>query len=210
MTRKEHNYWRNHFNKRYYVKNDKGHQIDHIDAVYNGMMELNDRRRIKLDTKLIFFTAYCHDLFTHVDRDLHHELAKDYVLKYHREMGLNDAEGEIVAMAVYEHRSSTGCSYSNEYSKLIQIADKGKPILYDYIRRSFKYNSDKHSGREEIAIFVLQHLRDKFGRNNGYGFKCDFYREAYHREISIFHNELDLLEVDTIIEICKDIEVKEK
>jgi len=193
---------RTFYDEKYYYANDEAHRITHADDVYATMVEVDERLKLNLDKFAIVATAYIHDIFT-TSRDNHHELASEYVMNTSNVFLdiFNNRVRKDISEAVYEHRSSGDCKYSNLLSLAIQIADTGEPSLLDTVRRSFKYHigKSKHPEKE-----VLDHMRDKFSRT-GYGFKCDFYRKYYKKELDRFFDELDDLTIAKIKIMTKDI-----
>ena len=191
--------------ERFYLKNDAGHQIDHIDKVYENMLAINDKLGLNLDIRLIGITAYYHDIFTYLDRDQHHNLAADYVINSKDDKFLQAFTKEdrlTASLGIREHRSSGSCEYSNKYSLAIQIGDKGAPVLNNFIKRSFKYHIDKVS-TEEAIVEVIHHMHEKFGVK-GYGFKCKYYRDFYAREIRTFQKEVKELTVEGLKQILRE------
>jgi len=186
-------------NEKYYKFNDEGHQINHADEVYDGMLAVSITLGLNLDERLIGYVAYYHDIFTGEDRTNHHRLASEHVLKLKE---LSSKERKIVSLAILEHRSSSSCIYSNDYSLAIQIADTGRPVLKESVVRSFKYYKGNGLSDELAYSEVLEHLVEKFSRD-GYGFKCDFYKDYYREEIEVFNKGLDKLTISDIRQIVK-------
>ena len=192
---------RAYYDDRFYSKNDEAHRINHADDVYSTMLSINEKLKLQLNTDMIFMTAYCHDIFSSIARTHHHILARDYVVDRGDKFlhYFNYDERELIGKAVLEHRSSGSCKYSNDYSRAIKIADKGKPVLKDYVRRIYNYH-DKSMSSSDILKSIVKHLEEKFGRL-GYAFKCDYYREYYKDELNIFWRELDDLTIEKIEKI---------
>ena len=76
------------------------------------------------------------------------------------------------------------------YSVLLRLADKGKPDLYNIIKRSYAYKHD--------AVEVLNHMYDKFGRNGYIACNDKLYCNIYERELSKLYEEIDELTIDKI------------
>ncbi len=199
---------RDFLDKEFYSKNDEGHRLEHMDDVFLGMLEVDNKLNLLLTKDMIFMVAYYHDIFTWLNRGEHNILAADYVLEnsdkytslfeYH--------EKEIIANAIKEHRSSNGCKYSNNYSLSIQIADTGKPDIESHVIRSYLYNRST-VGHNKSVNNVLKHLKEKFGRK-GYGFKCDFYRDYYKDDLELFWNKLDRFTIEDIDKIIIDKKIR--
>ncbi len=199
---------REFYNNNFYAKNDAGHSIRHADDVYSGMREVNVRLDLNLKDDLIFMIAYIHDIFSSVNRKTHHTLARQYILEENDNyLSLySHKEKEIMGAAVYEHRSSGNCKFSNDYSLAIKIADKGKPNLVKTIIRSYQYHKQTETEPQAINN-VIKHLQDKFSRD-GYAFKCDFYVNYYKDELKSFWKELDGLTENKVITILNENKVR--
>ncbi len=184
---------REYYNKKFYSNNDSAHKIDHADDVHKSMIVISNKLKLNLDTELMFMIAYIHDIFSSIDRNNHHALAYDYVMdrcdnfismfEYH--------EREIIAIAIKEHRASGNCKFSNKYSLALKIADKGKPILDNIVKRSYLFH--KQTVSDDVAISnVVNHIKTKYSRL-GYAFKCDYYRHYYGNELLKFWDSVDNL-----------------
>ena len=189
---------RNFYNIKFYVKNDDGHKINHADDVYLEMLRLNKSLELNLNEDMIFMAAYIHDIHVHTGRKEHNALASAYVMTSSDAFldNFNTDQLLLIAQAVNEHRASGKDHYSNNYSRLIRLADKGAPNLNKILMRGYTSNKHKHDGiTREMATEVLHHLVKKFGRD-GYGFGSKDYRLIYGHELEDFWTELDIITVD--------------
>lgn len=193
------------YNQNFYAKNDAGHKIDHAYDVYLEMLRLNKSLELNLDEDMIFMTAFTHDLFIHEGRQFHHNAAMNYVVAS-SDPFLDNFDPDqlwVIGQAVNEHRASGKDHYSNDYSRIIRLADKGVPDLNKIIMRGYTSNKHKHDGlTDEMAIEVLDHLVKKFGRD-GYGFKSVDYRKVYGHELEDFWLDLDGINIDEWIRRVK-------
>jgi len=187
-----------------YQKNDLAHQIDHADQVWENAKELVRRNEIVLDMDLLYACVYVHDVCVWKDRAQHHVRAAEYVLRQENELlnifSVN--EQILISHAVREHRSSTKMKPSTKYSYVLQMADKGKPVLRDVIARSAKYHNKNGKSVDAIAREVGSHLSIKFGRN-GYAFTSE-YKKAYSNDVEAFWYELDELTVEELLTIIRE------
>ena len=192
---------RGYYNKKFYVNNDAAHMIDHADEVVDGLLELN--KEYKYPEKIAILTGYIHDIFTGSNRENHHILASHYVLgrkdKYLKKLGKNDLQ--LIADAVLQHRASYKGEFTSTLSEMISVADKGKPIFIEVVKRSLKY----HKESPNRVLEVYEHLKDKFG-TYGYSKYADMYLKLYGDELKVFNKEVDDLTLRKLENIVEDME----
>ena len=194
----------NVYNHIFYFKNDAAHKCDHMEEVYETMVDINHKLKLNINDKLIFLTAYLHDAFEGVDRDKHEELAFYYVINIGDDYisKLSKSERKRVAVAILNHRASYKNTLNDDSLTIIlRIADKGKPDLDTMLSRSLRYTISNDNSRDLNKIFedVKFHMCDKFGRN-GYAWKNkdDKYTEYYNESIDKLWDEIDNLTLDRI------------
>lgn len=163
---------REYYKNTFYVNNDIGHKIDHIDSVFVGMVELAHKVKAKVDIDVIFMCAYLHDIKSNEDRKNHHTLAGEYVEAISDPWLSMFSQGEItlIANAVREHRASRVVEPFSMYSTLIRLADKGVPEFQAIVERIAKANvksipanlSTEEHGK--LINKVIHHLEEKYSR----------------------------------------------
>lgn len=163
--------------------NDKAHDLEHVDGVYERSMEIKNTMypNLKID-HLVLLASYIHDLKCHEDRKVHHELACEYIIEYrnkdkflHR---LSLLEISMLIDAVYKHRASLRyVDRSNPLTKILYAGDKDEPDIDVYINRSLDYYCGKPTAIEE----VVEHLHDKFG-TKGYNKFNDIFIDMYGQD----------------------------
>jgi len=181
--------------KKYYALNDKAHQIDHADEVWNEAVRLVSKMNIALDKDLLYLAVYSHDIRVFMSRKNHHIHGYRWLLNSKLELlkWFSSEEIMIAANAVLEHRSSSKLPPSNKYSYILQLADKGRPNLDKILERSIKYHMSKEGGSaDKITMHVGAHILEKFTRN-GYAFSNPNYRKVYADEIEDFFKEVNKL-----------------
>jgi len=202
LTKEESNV-RKYLINEFYIKNDKAHQIDHVDNVWSEFCRLANKFNYKLDRKVSFLGVYLHDIFSDDEyRDIHNIKAYRYVIEtmvavdnecpvVEHTWDLDCTEITTIANMVLYHRASIKIDYDTfpidvDYITLIRAADKGIPIFEDALNRTLEYNKAKNKAIDD----VINHLRDKFGVN-GYLWENDTkYKELYKDEYEQFQLEL--------------------
>lgn len=61
-----------------YSKNDKGHNMEHINQVISRSLEFS--KSYNVDDKLCYIAAAYHDLGHHIDKDTHEKISSDMFL----------------------------------------------------------------------------------------------------------------------------------
>lgn len=196
--------FREKMDEAYFKKNDRAHQIDHIDNVWKNMVNLVNRSNLKHYFKrdILFLAVYMHDMYCWVDRKNHNILVADLLEK--KEYGkvtelsvlsyMFDNEIETIKEMVLWHRSSMkieeyvpGENDNLAYINLIRHADKGAPKFKPWLERSMKY----HENDDNQIECVRNHFIKKFSKD-GYAWKNDpGYKNAYPKEYGQFQIDLE-------------------
>jgi len=192
------------YDHKFYSVNDAAHGMPHIEEVLANILRMNILLDANLDEYILVMCVFNHDIFSGRNRELHHILAAKYV-RYNNSNPflqlLSAEEREIVAKAVSEHRSSGPDVYSNQYSRLLRLADKGRPNnMPGSIRRSYQFYRPKCSSHIETICMVLAFFTTKYGRE-GYGFKSLDYQAIYMEDIRVYWDQVDALTYDSIAEM---------
>ena len=197
-----------YYDKKYYHKNDGAHNIYHIRTVMDNALRGNVKLGFHQYENLVIMAVACHDIMCWKDRATHHELGADYVLKENDKYlsKLSASERLLISEAVRTHRASYKGERVTNLAKLLAVADKGKPILHDQLRRAYKYYNDNTPNASDLekAKSVIEHMHDKFGRN-GYAYENDpLYVNLYSEDIEVFITELDTLTPQEVLRIVKE------
>ena len=174
----------------FYKKNDKAHQIDHADEVYETALKINKQFHLHQNMDDIALAVYLHDIFSNKNqRKLHHKLASDFVLQSKDDIlkNISAERRRLIANAILEHRASFEGKYSSKLSELLAAADRGKPNLKKDLERSTKY----HKGNTAEAI---KHMKEKFGRY-GYAKYPEVYKKFYEKELEKRYRDIDALSI---------------
>lgn len=180
------------------------HGLNHLYEVYDFAMNLNEI--YDLNENEILYSVLFHDMFQKEDRENHHQLAHDWLMKTDLipfdDLGM---DRERVALATLEHRASYKGSYSTRLSELITTADKGIPNINDIVLRSFLYSKERNpkADDQELIQMVISHLVKKYGKN-GYLKYNNIVAKMYKFRIDELHTIVDEIEKGRIkIQICE-------
>ncbi len=175
----------------YYRDGDEAHLIDHADAVCDLALSINQT----YDERLVILASYLHDTFNATNREMHHVLAYEYVLKAEDKFLNKVSQKELleVAHAVLEHRASFRGEYYSPLSAIISAADRGLPDLDFIVIRSMRFNKGDVQD-------VYDHIKDKYG-SKGYAKYPEVYQAIFREELEAFHTRADALSMDGIMEI---------
>lgn len=169
----------------YYLINDEAHQIDHVVAVCDRAIEINEHQNLGLDRRMIVIAALTHDLFTRF-RSNHHIMAYHF-LETAREpwlVGFTNDEKQLMAFACLEHRASWKGDYTSLLSELIATADRGVPgNLDELVWRCYLYGRDRlKENHQDAKERIIPHLVAKLCKDD-YGKNPPLYATVYGKRI---------------------------
>lgn len=149
-----------------YDKNEKGHDIEHINTVIKRSLKL--AKDYDMDINLVYTIASYHDLGHHIDRKTHELIsAKIFMEDENMKKFFTDEERIIIKEAIEDHRASSNHEPRTIYGKLISTADRTILDIKTPIKRTYSYGLVHHPKftKEEQVEEVYNHLSNKFGRN---------------------------------------------
>ena len=175
-----------------YEKNDKGHNLEHINYVTNRSLKFaNNIKDINYD--MVYTIASYHDIAHHIDAKNHEKLSSEILINDKNLKKFFDEEQiKIMAEAVYDHRASLETEPRSIYGKIISSADRNTNID-NILRRTYQYRI-KHNPEyslEEIIEESKQHIIDKFG-HKGYAVEKMYFKDIEYEKF--------LNDVKTLIE----------
>ena len=163
-----------------YEKNDKGHNLQHIDYVINRSIKFADTVP-DVNYNIVYTVAAYHDIGHHIDPKKH-ELVSAEIMYCDDKLKefFNDEERIIIKEAIEDHRASSNHEPRSIYGKIVSTADRNNTVEA-CLRRSYCYNKKLHPEFNDEQIFedCHYHLNDKFGEN-GYA-KFYFKDEEYEK-----------------------------
>lgn len=177
--------------------NDRAHRLEHFEEVFQTGMSINQRLDLDYDPKLILFASYFHDLFAW-SRENHHTLSHVFINGTDHPVivdNLSSHERYYVGLGCREHRASFEGQFTNEFSELINSADRGLPgDVHAMLGRALAYRSHRYPEEsvEACKAVSLKHLKEKFG-TGGYARYPDLYVKAFGSELQAQREVIDRL-----------------
>ena len=145
---------------------DKGHDLNHIEAVIERALELA-KSIDGINFNIVYASAALHDIGIQVQRKNHALYSGQFVEQNH-ELGKFFASEEIkiIKEAVEDHSTSRGIEPRSIYGKIVCDADKDNDLETSLLRAyefTKKYYSDY--SEEECIKNVFEQLQLKFGKD---------------------------------------------
>ncbi|NLC47770.1 MAG: HD domain-containing protein [Tenericutes bacterium] len=173
-----------------YEKNDKGHNIEHIDYVVRRSLEFAKQHK-NLNTDIVFVVAAFHDLGHYINPKEHEMVAANLFMEDEYMMSYFDSkQRNIVYEAILDHRASSKTKPRTIYGEIVSSADRNTSIE-NSITRTFLYRLSNNS-KDSLDVIVedsRNHLISKFG-NEGYAKEKMFFHD---KEYTLFLNNLNQL-----------------
>ena len=187
-----------------YEKNDKGHNLEHINYVTNRSLKFADNIK-DINYDMVYTIASYHDIAHHIDAKNHEKLSSEILINDKNLKKFFDEEQiKIMAEAVYDHRASLETEPRSIYGKIISSADRNTNID-NILRRTYQYRI-KHNPEyslEEIIEESKQHIIDKFG-HKGYAVEKMYFKDIEYEK---FLNDVKTLTEDNDLFIKRYKEV---
>lgn len=167
-----------------YERNEKGHQIDHINYVINRCLELCKNKDI--DINMLYVIAAYHDIGYYIDYKNHEIISAQIMYNDTNLKGFfNEHQLKIMREAIEDHRASLNRIPRSIYGELISSADRNIAVD-ESLRRIYLYSIEHFSelSEEETIEECYNHTLKKFGED-GYSkfFVEDKKYEDYLKEL---------------------------
>ena len=148
-----------------YDKNDKSHQMWHI----NGVIERSLRiaRDYDVDMDMVYTIAAFHDIGVHIDRENHEkESALIFVNDPMMPKFFNEAQIKIIKEAIEDHRASATNTPRSIYGKIVATADK-LIIIPDILKSIHLYTLENYPDLDwnRAIDTCYKYLYNKYGPN---------------------------------------------
>ena len=148
-----------------YINFDKGHNIDHINAVLESSLEIAQAYEVDID--MVFTIAAYHDIGIKFGRKTHHITSAELMMK---DKALQEwfTDDKIILMkeAIEDHRASNDYEPRTIYGKIISEADRviePEIIIYRTVEYGKAHFPDL--SQEEYFERVCLHIEEKYGVN---------------------------------------------
>lgn len=151
-----------------YSKNDKGHDIEHINYVIDRCFRFASQFD-DIDLNMLYTIAAFHDIAHHIDKKNHEKLSAQMFYENEDMKAFFTEEQRIVIKeGIEDHRASSNHIPRSDYGKIISSADRSTDVE-EFIRRTHLYTI-KHQPNltsEQMIERAYQHTLGKYG-GNGY------------------------------------------
>ena len=195
-----------------YEKNEKAHDINHINYVIRRSFELIKQNNLDVNENYVFTIAAYHDIGHHIDSKKHELISAEMMYKDKKLKDFfTETEIMIIKEAIEDHRASSNHEPRSVYGKIVSSADRNNTVE-QCLERSFYYGKklDPNATEQELYKRAFFHLNEKFGEN-GYAkfFLKDCEYEKFLKEIrKILKDEKRFCEIQK--DYIKKLESKEK
>lgn len=182
-----------------YLKNDLGHNIDHIQYVIKR--SLNFAKSIPdINLDMVYTIAAYHDIGHHIDAENHEKVSSEMMLNDQklREF-FSEEQIRIMAEAIHDHRASLEYEPRNIYGKIVSSADRN--VLVDIpLKRTYAYRVEHNDDYflSSIISESRQHLIKKFGKK-GYANEKMYFEDKEYKEFLESINDI-LIDEEAFIE----------
>jgi uncharacterized protein len=160
---------------KYYNRNDKGHDINHLKAVINYAERINLILGNPIDNDMLMTAIYFHDVACGINRSEHNYFASIMVKnnKVLKEVFTKE-QIELIAKACYEHRSKL--EKTTLLSRIVSDADKADACRIDrMIYRAWYYGRKYYPETVQDDLIVRCHSvqNKKYGKNSYFNFELE-------------------------------------
>ena len=168
-----------------YVRNDSGHNLDHIQYVIDRSLKFAHQVE-NIDYNMVYTIASYHDIGHFIDAKNHEKVSAKILLEDKNLLKyFSEEQMQIMADAVCDHRASMEGEPRSIYGKIVSSADRNTSIETLLIR-TYAYRK-KHNPEytlDEMIEESRKHIIDKFGAN-GYAVKKMYFKdEAYENMLA--------------------------
>lgn len=173
-----------------YERNEKGHQIEHINYVINRCLELCKNNDI--DINMLYVVAAYHDIGYYIDYK-NHEIISAQIMYDDTNLKnfFNEQQLKTMKEAIEDHRASLDREPRSIYGKLLSSADRNINVD-ESLRRIYLYSIEHFSelSEDETIEECYNHTLKKFGED-GYSkfFLEDKKYEDYLKELNYLLND---------------------
>ena len=173
-----------------YIKNDSGHNLDHIKYVIDRSMKfasiVDD-----INFDMVYTIAAYHDIGHYIDAKNHEKISAEILLNDDNLKDFFDDEQiKTMSEAVYDHRASMEGEPRSIYGKIVSSADRNTLVEVP-LRRTYAYRlaHNPELTIEQIIEESRQHIINKFGQN-GYATEKMYFEDPDYEK---FLEEISLL-----------------
>lgn len=173
-----------------YIKNDSGHNLDHIKYVIDRSMKFASTVD-DINFDMVYTIAAYHDIGHYIDAKNHEKISAEILLNDDNLKDFFDDEQiKTMSEAVYDHRASMEGEPRSIYGKIVSSADRNTLVEVP-LRRTYAYRlaHNPELTIEQIIEESRQHIINKFGQN-GYATEKMYFEDPDYEK---FLEEISLL-----------------
>ena len=177
-----------------YSKNEKAHNIEHIQYVIRRSFELVKQNDLDVDNDIVYTVAAYHDIGHFLDPKKHEIVSAEIMMKDEKlKEFFSEEELVVIKEAIEDHRASSNHEPRSIYGKIVSSADRNNTVE-QCLERSYYYGKRLKPESTDRQLFerAFEHLNLKFGIN---GYAKFFLKDA---EYEMF--------LDSIRKVLKDKE----
>ena len=173
-----------------YIKNDSGHNLDHIKYVIDRSMKFASTVD-DINFDMVYTIAAYHDIGHYIDAKNHEKISAEMLLNDDNLKDFFDDEQiKTMSEAVYDHRASMEGVPRSIYGKIVSSADRNTLVEVP-LRKTYAYRlaHNPELTIEQIIEESRQHIINKFGQN-GYATEKMYFEDPDYEK---FLEEISLL-----------------
>lgn len=149
-----------------YLKNEKGHGIEHIKYVINRCMKFSKQIN-NIDLDMLYTIAAFHDIGHHIDKK-NHEIISAKIFYENEDMKhfFSEEQRIIIKEGIEDHRASSNSIPRSDYGKIISSADRSTDVN-EFLKRTHSYTlkHEPNLNKNEIIERAYNHTKDKYGKS---------------------------------------------
>lgn len=148
-----------------YVKNDLGHNLDHIKYVIERSFKFASTIP-DINYDMVYVIAAYHDVGHYIDAKNHEKVSSEMLLQDENlKQFFTEEQIKVMSEAVYDHRSSLEYEPRSIYGKIVSSADRNT-TLESPLKRTYQYRL-RHNPNDSLDTIIetsRQHIIEKFGK----------------------------------------------
>lgn len=150
-----------------YNKNEKGHNINHINYVIKRSFELIEQNELDVDYNMVYVIAAYHDIGHYIDSKKHEKISAEIVSKDEKiKEFFSEEQLQVIKEAIEDHRASSDRDPRSIYGKIVSSADRNNTVE-KCLERSYYYGKKLNPNDTDRELYerAFEHLNKKFGYN---------------------------------------------
>ena len=151
----------------FFLKNEKGHGIDHIKYVIERSFQLVKENSLDVNPNMVYTIASYHDIGHHIDSKTH-EIISANIMSKDKNLSRFFTKNELVTIkeAIEDHRASAKDDPRSIYGRIVSSADRNNKVE-DCLRRTYTYGKklNPDATDEELFLRAYDVLVNKFGED---------------------------------------------